>query len=247
MSPEMRQLVEEGYFVKVAQGDTRAASLFARLVAFRMNQNGDPSKPGCLRKTGGGHNVDGYAEDAIVLNGNPSDLFNVVDLVSGAGAAGASPTWNGPLPRRSSDVWEAPQPLSADQLSYLKGGAAPMPQPPRPPAPPPIKSREQFRKDFEEVNTFYASMEGLQRIGGMVAGVDASVFHVFLRLSNDEALDDLAIRNAAKAVLNVRCDVQSMIQWGYDLMTGASALEVIKRIRDSEEWKSKHPAGIADR
>jgi hypothetical protein len=78
--------------------------------------------------------VDGYAEDAIVLNGNPSDLFNVVDLVVGTGAPGASPGWNGPLPRRSSDVWEAPRALSAEQLAYLKGGSVGVPVPP-PPAP----------------------------------------------------------------------------------------------------------------
>lgn len=134
LSPEMQALVDEGYFARVASGDTRAASLFARLVALKMNPTARQTLPGWLAK-GGGHNVDGFAEDAIVLNANPSDLFNVVDLVSGAGAPGASPVWNGPLPRRASDVWAPPQALSAPDLNYLKPGGVVEPGGPPQPKP----------------------------------------------------------------------------------------------------------------
>jgi hypothetical protein len=124
---EVDQLVEEGYFERARSGDAKGASLYARLLAFRLNANGIRASFGALRK-GGGQNVDGYAEDAIVANADPSDLFNVFDTVSGAGASGASPSWNGPLPRRSSDTWEAPRALNASELAYL--GKASEPQVP---------------------------------------------------------------------------------------------------------------------
>jgi hypothetical protein len=124
---EVNQLVDEGYFERARSGDAKGASLYARLLAHRLNPNGIGASFGALRK-GGGQNVDGYAEDAIVSNNVPSDLFNVFDTVSGAGAPGASPSWNGPLPRRSSDTWEAPRALNASELAYL--GKASEPQVP---------------------------------------------------------------------------------------------------------------------
>src|SRR5688572_5416393 len=80
----------QGYFWRVRGGDQRAASLFARLVAFDLNPSGDGGDYGWLTKRPNEQNVDGYAEDAIVLGSNPSDLMNVVDMVNGAGAPGAS-------------------------------------------------------------------------------------------------------------------------------------------------------------
>ncbi len=129
----LQQLEAEGFFERARGGDHRAASLFARLAAYRANPSGSSSSWGWLRK-GGGQNVDGYAEDAIVSNANPTDVLNVYDLVSGAGAPGARVSFNGPLPRRTSDVWEAPRALSAGELSYLKPGASVDPPPPPPPA-----------------------------------------------------------------------------------------------------------------
>jgi hypothetical protein len=72
-----------------------------------------------------------------------------------------------------------------------------------------IKPRDQFAKEFLQVNGFYAAREGLQRPGGMV--------------------------------INGACDVSAMAQWGYDLITGATPKDVIKAIRQSDEWKAKHP------
>lgn len=73
-----------------------------------------------------------------------------------------------------------------------------------------MKTRDQFFAEFERVNQFYASEDGLQRSGGMV-------------------IDGTA-------------DVVAMRQWGYDLMAGASADQVIAQIKQSEEWRQKHPA-----
>ena len=130
LPPEMEQLIAEGYANKLSTGDQKGASLFARATANRMNTGAIGSKPGWLKK-GGGSNVDGYAEDALVLNANPSDLMNVMDCVQGTGAPGAQPSWNGPLPRRSSDTWEAPKPLTSAELAYL-GVGGPIVVPPEP-------------------------------------------------------------------------------------------------------------------
>lgn len=131
----VQQVEREGYFERARTGDQRAASLFARLVAFRLNPHGLPNSFGWLRK-GGGHQVDGYAEDAIVANSHASDLQNVYDLVTGAGRDGATAGWNGPLPRRASDTWEAPRALTTAELEYLKPGAVVAPPPVVPPVPP---------------------------------------------------------------------------------------------------------------
>lgn len=131
-----QQLEAEGYFEKARAGDHRACSLFARLVAYRLNPTGHPGGWGWLRK-GGGQNVDGYSEDAIVYGSNPQDLQNVCDMVGGAGAPGASLTWQ-EKPRRPVDTWEAPRPLSAADMNYLKAGSAhPTPTPTPAPTPPP--------------------------------------------------------------------------------------------------------------
>ncbi len=117
----------EGYFTKAEAGDMRGASYFARLVAYRLNPAGDPRSFGWLKK-GGGSNVDGYADDAIVFGSDPNNLQNVIDVVGGSGAPGARPVWNAGegdrgLPRRASDVWDAPRPLTVEQMNYLKAGS----------------------------------------------------------------------------------------------------------------------------
>jgi hypothetical protein len=128
-------LEQQGYFEPCRNGNDHACSYFVRLVVYTVNPKGDPNLPGALRKTAGGKNIDGYAEDAIALNGNPGDLHNVIDLVGGAGASGARLQWGGPHPRRSSDVWEAPKALSARELAVLKPGSGG--NPPNPPSNPP--------------------------------------------------------------------------------------------------------------
>lgn len=129
-----KQLEAEGFFEKVRAGSQKAASLFARLVAFRLNPRGDESDFGCLSKSPGETQVDGFAEDAIVFSNDPSDLANVVDLVNGAGAEGANiPDTYGTKPRRSHNRWIKPAALTETQLLFLR----PSGQPPAPP--PPVK------------------------------------------------------------------------------------------------------------
>lgn len=130
-----------GYFHNVKAGDQRAASLFARLVAYDDNPEGDRTKSGWLSKSPGEANVDGWAEDAICGNADAADLLNVIDLVNGAGAAGASlPTRLTPSDlkqRRPHNLWVAPKALTAAELAYLTAGGIPVPQPPTiPPFPP---------------------------------------------------------------------------------------------------------------
>jgi hypothetical protein len=138
----VRQLEAEGYFEVARSGDHRAPSLFARLVAFRLNPTGNPAGWGWLKK-GGGKNVDGYSEDAIVFTADPSNLHNVVDVVAGAGASGARVQWNGPVPRRPEDVWEAPRMLTNDELAYLNGRPVePAPAPTPTPTPTPVPTPE---------------------------------------------------------------------------------------------------------
>jgi hypothetical protein len=136
-----KRLAEQGYFDTCARGNQHACSYFTRLVVWTINPQGDPNLPGALRKTAGGTNVDGYAEDALALNANPSDLHNVMDLVAGTGAAGASIRDFNTNPRRASDVWDAPKPLTAQELAVLKPGAS-LPTPGTPPptqGPPPVQ------------------------------------------------------------------------------------------------------------
>lgn len=117
-----QQLEAQGYFTKVATGDIKASSYFARLFAYTANPNGDPVGWGALKK-GGGHEVEGYAEDAVVFGNGPNTNFNVADLVVGAGAAGAHlPPRLDPKERRIGvDEWERPKPLTAEQMAYLGG------------------------------------------------------------------------------------------------------------------------------
>ena len=125
-----RQLEAEGYFEVARRGDQKAASLFARLCATRLNPQANPNGWGWLRK-GGGTNVDGYAEDAIVFGNGANTPDNVADTVTGAGAPGASVAsrWDAKPRRIGVDTWEAPRALTAAELAYLKGGTVPQPQP----------------------------------------------------------------------------------------------------------------------
>lgn len=135
-----------------------------------------------------------------------------------------------------------PNPLLCSPEDFVEpapyDGTVPQPGP----TPPPVKvSREQFAKDFSALNDFYAAPEGLQRVGGMVAGVDASVFETMRKIVSGEVDDLLIIKNAAAQVLNVVCDEAAMIQWGYDLMSGVPLSQIIESIKQSGEYKAKHP------
>lgn len=105
--------------------------------------------------------------------------------------------------------------LPADQNVYPppvpSPGGVPGPTP-TPPAPA-LKPRAQFYAEFQQVNAFYAASEGLKRPGGMVIDTASPV----------------------------RADAEAMGAWGYDLMMGKTVDQCIKEIRQSDEWKAKHP------
>lgn len=128
-------------------------------------------------------------------------------------------------------------------FDWIGGGTVPTPIPPTP-TPTPVKSREVFSREFAQVNAFYAAPEGLQRLGGMVSNVDASVVEVLRKVANGQITDLLTIQNACGQILMLTCDVVSMNQWGYDLVTGTSVPTVIEAIKQSDEWKLKHPGGV---
>lgn len=231
-----RGLEARGYFEKARQGDQRAASLFARLVAYGANPAGHTSDFGWLSKSPGESQVDGYAEDAIVYGNDPSDRQNVVDLVNGAGAPNAS-IGGSVKERREHNRWVKPVALTDEELRYLQSGGQPVPVPPPTPI---LKPRDQFAGEFARLNAYYAAPEGLQRVGGMVSNVDASVFAVIRRIADGSITDSETIRNACAQVLAIQCDAQAMAAWGYDLMTGATVEQCIARIRQSGEWQAKH-------
>ncbi len=133
----LKDLERDGYFEQARNGDHRACGLFARLAAYKLNPAGDPASWGCLRKTGGGANVEGYSEDAIVLGNDPNNYLNVKDIIVGAGRAGASIAFGGFVGRRSSDVWEKPRMLTSEQMYHLRPNGEPVPPPVPIPVPPP--------------------------------------------------------------------------------------------------------------
>ena len=125
-------------------------------------------------------------------------------------------------------------------------GVAPVPpnnftSAPLPPPSPILKPREQFYGEFQAVNAFYAADDGLQRVGGMVAGVDASVFNVLRRIASGEITDAATIQHACAAVLLLKCDDQAMAAWCYDLLAGNTVEACRAEIRHSGEWQAKHP------
>jgi hypothetical protein len=142
----------QGYFKRAEAGDKKASALFVRLTAYDVNPLGKSDSVGCLRKTGGGTNVDGYAEDAVVVGSDPSNRMNVLDLVASAGAPGASiATDLDYKERRASDVWEKPKPLSDADMAYLLDGEMPSFEAgggaPQPPATPTYPSYEALGGD----------------------------------------------------------------------------------------------------
>lgn len=139
-------LVAQGYFERAHDGDERAASLFARLVASTANPTGKSFSWGWLKKTGGGFNVDGFADGAIVYGNDPSDVNNVVKIVTQVGSDHAG-IGDAVQPRRESDIWFRPQPLSPAELLYLRPHGVPEPPTPRQPAKPLYPSYEALGGD----------------------------------------------------------------------------------------------------
>ncbi len=126
----------QGYFTRVRAGDQRAASLFVRLVAGDLNPSGKTSEYGWLSKSPGETQVDGFAEDAICWTADSANRENVVDLVNGAGAPGAS-IGGAVKERREHNRWVRPQPLTAEELLYLQAGGDAIWGPSEPPTYPP--------------------------------------------------------------------------------------------------------------
>jgi hypothetical protein len=102
----------------------------------------------------------------------------------------------------------------ADWLDPKDHDAREEPKPAPPPPAPALKSREQFSFEIRQLNGFYASGAGLQRPGGMVKY-------------------DYEGRTIA--------DVEAMEAWCYSLMAGTPLQDCIRQIRQSGEWRGKHP------
>lgn len=147
----------QGYFARARKGDSRAGSLFVRLVAWDLNPEGKNGSWGWLSKTSGETNVEGFAEDAVVGNADPTDRLNVVDLINGAGAVGAS-IGGSVKERRAHNKWVAPKALTPEELSYLLEGGEEKPEaPPRPAIQPYPDEQEWWPKVFDvEVAARYA-------------------------------------------------------------------------------------------
>lgn len=209
---ELTQLVEQGYFDRVARGDQRAAGLFTRLAAYALNPNGDPSGWGALRKTGGGHNVEGYSEDAIVLGNDTGNRRNVRDIIGGAGAPGARLQWGGFVERRESDIWERPAPLNAEQMAYLRDGQpAPGPTPPTPqPAP----------CDLRPVLDTLAGLEAaIIGIGEALRGIVQTLDAIVLEQETQQA-EIVSAVEAARQARNVAQNISDRMEAGLPIVEG---------------------------
>lgn len=212
-------LRSQGYFERAAHGDERAASYFARLVAYTANPNGLSSGWGALRKTGGGFNVEGYADGAIVCGSDPHDLNNVLKIVTQVGSDHAG-IGDAVQERRESDIWEKPKPLTDEQMSYLLSGGQPAPVPvPQPQPVPVVPDREEALDELTALDAYYKAPDGLQRPNG---------------LSLDGKPDFLGI---AAWYLDV---YQQARVHGKSRAEARAAY--VSDIRHSDEWKQKHPS-----
>ena len=215
-----RKREAQGYFDKVKAGDQRAAALFAQLVANDLNPLFDMSDfanlatwsdYGRLTKQPGEAQVDGYAEDSIVFGADPADLMNVVDLINGAGAPDAS-IGGAVKPRRSTNLWAAPKPLTDEELTYLRPVAVPVPPAILPPG------REEALDEMNWLDGYYASPEGLQRPNGL----------------------SLAGKPDFEGIAAWYLDVYQRERMAGKSRTDARAAYVTQ-IRHSAEWQAKHP------
>lgn len=205
----------QGYFGRVHAGDQKAASLFVRLIADDLNPSGKTSDYGWLSKSPGESQVDGYAEDAICFGADPSDLQNVVDMVNGAGAPGAT-IGGGVKERRPNNKWVAPKPLTAAELDYLVAGGMPMPVPP----PSHILPKGDALQLLAKIDEYYAAQVGLQR---QVTSADGT----------------LTVRGM---IIEGHVDREAVAQWFYQgVIEGMTFDQIVQQIRHSAEWQAKHP------
>lgn len=187
-----RSLKAKGFFDRVAQGDTRAASLFARLVAYTINPNGDPSSVGFLKKTAGGFNVDGFADGAIVANGNYNDLQNVIKVVTQVGSTNAG-IGDAVQERRPTDIWAAPTSLTLEQMRYLNPAYEPATEPAKPqPQQPQIPTIPAPAQNFD-VSGIMAKLadihDAVNALNARMGGLSAQVADVRLAQQNGLAIE----------------------------------------------------------
>lgn len=189
-----RELERHGFFARVKQGDERAASYFARLVAYTVNPSGFTSDFGWLRKTAGGFNIEGYADGAIVFGADPNDLHNVIKIVTQVGSTNAG-IGSAEQERRVVDVWEAPKPLTLEQMRYLNPAYEPLPDVSQPPPgasmPSPIYSQGEIGVLLQHILKRLDAMEQKPQptITVDLSGVSAQIADVRHALSNGLAID----------------------------------------------------------
>ena len=155
----------QGFFTRVQQGDVTAASYFARLVAYTVNPQGDPSGFGWLSKTPGETHVEGFADGAIVYGSNEFDLENVLKIVTQVGSTNAG-IGSAVQPRRPENHWVAPQPLTLAQMRYLH----PAYDPPGPtPTPVPIPVPQPPSNDLATIKAQLEALTGV--VGSLVVAI----------------------------------------------------------------------------
>lgn len=213
-----RVFEQEGYFERVRAGDQKAAALFVQLVALDLNPTGKPADWGWLTKSPGETQVDGFAEDAICWTNDPNNRVNAVDMINGAGAPGAS-IGGSVKERRENNKWFKPEPLSPEELAYLRsGGAPPQPHPPQPPVTVTVPGREEALDEMKWLDAYYAAPEGLQRPNGLSLGGKPDFEGIaawYLDVYQQERIKGKSRADARAAYVN--------------------------QIRHSNEWKQKHP------
>lgn len=142
---------------------------FVRIVAFELNKK--DKKVGLNGKRG---NPEDISDDVINYKGeglghDPTDgdkPVTVVDFIVGAGGPNPSVGWQ-VIDQAGPGAWVKP-------TDPKKESGPAQPKPVTPPVPA-LKSRDQFYKELQEVNAFYASSDGLKRYGGMVINDSADV------------------------------------------------------------------------
>jgi hypothetical protein len=151
-----------------------------------------------LKKASSQTHIHLHGEDSMLYL-LPNNQALAVDFIGGAGGPNPQPGWIvGEFVYKHSDAH--------DPTDHGLGNGSSTPAPA-------LKPRDQFYREFQDVNAYYAAPEGLKRPGGMV--IDTAT--------------------------PVRADTESMGAWGYDLMTGKTVEECKTAIRHSDEWKQKHP------
>lgn len=209
-------LKAQGRFDKVKTGDEKAASYFSRMVAATVNPNGNSGDWGALAKTGGGFNVEGFADGAIVFGNNPSDRANVLKIVTQVGSTDPNAIQIGSSvqERRESDIWSDPVPLDPKIPAYLGGSAVPVP----PVSVPVVPGREEALDELNWLNGYYKAPEGLQRPKGLSLN-DAPDFE-------GVAAWYLDVYQKARIAGKSRADARAAY---------------VSDIRHSAEWQVKHP------